>query len=643
MSATHPDAVRRIGLLFLAAVFFLSLCTVAQARKDDGKQWKNVEDPHFGEVLFYFYQQKYFSALTHVMTAQQLQRLSRNSDEAELLRGGLFLSYGLHAEAARIFQRLIDAGASPQARDRAWFFIAKIRYQRGYGEEAEEALKNIRDALPEELEEERKVLLAYLLIGRKKYPEAIALLKDMRGDSEWAAYGQYNVGVALIKYGQSAEALAGNKEEGVDLLTKVGYLRATTEEMRSLRDKANLALGYYFLQEGAPSRSKAYLNEVRVNGPLSNKALLGVGWGYSSEGRHELSLPPWVELQERDVMDSAVQESLLAVPYAFGQLGAYKQALQHYQGAIATFEQELTRLDGAIQSIRAGKLSANILRQDPGSEMGWFWQMRKLPDAPESRYLIQLMSSHEFQESFKNYRDLRFLQANLTAWSGDMDVYSDILATRRRAYSEKLPGVQDALRRTDLSPLIETRDRYARELAGIETMQDSVALASNEQTQLLVRLARVKARLQNLAGKVDTREQEDKYRLYTGLLRWNIASDYVPHLWEAQKALKQLDAEIEQVKQRKASLELAQASATKAFEGYDTRIAALSGKIAPLLSRLAEQAAKQERYLEDMAVAELALHKQRLATYLLQARFAVAQIYDQAARARSAEQEGPAP
>ena len=640
MSATNSDAPRRIGFLFLAAVCFLSLCTAAQARKDDVKQWKKVEDPHFGEVLFYFYQQKYFSALTHVLTAQQLERISHNSDEAELLRGGLFLSYGLHSEAARIFQRLIDQGASPQVRDRAWFFIAKIRYQRGYSDEAEEALTNIHDTLPPDLEEERKVLLAYLLIGRKKYPEAIELLKGVTGDSEWAAYGQYNVGVALIKYGQTADDLASNKEEGVNLLTKVGTMQAASEEMRSLRDKANLALGYYFLQEGAPSRSKAYLNEVRVNGPQSNKALLGVGWGYSSEGRHEQSLIPWVELQQRDVMDSAVQESLLAVPYAFGQLGAYKQALQHYQAAVSTYEQELTRLDSAIQSIRAGKLSENILRQDPGDETGWFWQMRKLPDAPESRYLIQLMSSNEFQESFKNYRDLRFLQSNLSAWSRDIEVYNDILVTRRTAYAQRLPGVQDALQRTDLSTQQQARDRYAREIAGIETMQDSVALASNEQTQLLVRLARVKSRLKTLAGKEDISAQEDKYRLYTGLLRWNIASDYMPHLWEAQKALRQLDAEIEKVKERKASLERAQASATKAYEGYDARIEALRGKIAPLLSQVSEQAAKQERYLETMAVAELEQHKQRLATYLLQARFAVAQIYDQAARARSAGQEG---
>ena len=642
MPRTFSKTARRFGFALLAAVLFLSACTLVHARKDDVKQWKKVEDPHFGEVLYYFYQQKYFSALTHLMAAQQLKFINHNSDEAELLRGGLYLSYGLHTEAAAIFQRLIDQGASPQVKDRAWFFIAKIRYQRGYTDEAAAALKNIQNNLPPELEDERKMLLAYLLIEKKKYPEAIELLKGMQGDSEWVAYGQYNIGVALIKYGQSSPELANHIEEGVNLLAKVGYLQATTEEMRSLRDKANVALGYYFLQTGEPSRAKAYLNEVRLNGPLSNKALLGVGWGNSSEGRYEQSLVPWMELQKRDVMDSAVQESLLAVPYAFGQLGAYKQALQHYQGAITTYEQELTRLDSAIQSIRAGKLSENILRQDPGEEMGWFWKMRKLPDAPESRYLIQLLSSNEFQESFKIYRDLRFLQSNLQGWSQEIGVFDDILVTRRTAYQQRLPGVRAALRRTDLSTLIQARDRYAREISGIETMQDTVALASVKQTELLVRLARVKSRLRTLAGKEDTSAQEEKYRLYSGLLRWNIASDYIPHLWEAQKALRQLDAEIDKVKERKESLIRAQASATKAFEGYDTRIATLRGKIDPLLAKVSDQAEKQEHYLENLAVTELEEHKQRLSTYLLQARFAVAQIYDQAARARAAAQDGKA-
>jgi len=71
---------------------------------------QEIKDPHYGEVLFYFYQQQYFTAITDLLTSQQFQRLSHHGDEAELLLGGMYLSYGLHQEAGRIFQRLIDAG-----------------------------------------------------------------------------------------------------------------------------------------------------------------------------------------------------------------------------------------------------------------------------------------------------------------------------------------------------------------------------------------------------------------------------------------------------------------------------------------------------------------------------------------------------
>ena len=448
MARIGKIAVPRIAGLVLSAAVLCLGAGHGHARSDIDKP-KNVRDPHFGEVLFDFYQQKYFSALTHLLVAEQLERVSHHSDDAELLRAGMYLSYGMHAQAAQIFQRLIDSGASPQVRDRAWFFLAKIRHQRGYTVEAVDALAQVKDTLPADLEEERKVLLAYLLMAQEKYPEAIAVLKNLRGFTGTAAYGRYNLGVALIA--------SGNKQAGIDLLGEVGYMRADDEEMRSLRDKANLALGYYFLQAGEPSQAKAYLNEIRIDGPLSNKALLGAGWGYSAEERHQQSLVPWVELQGRDVMDTAVQESLLAVPYAFGRLGAYKQALEQYQAAIELYAQELTRLDTSIQAIRAGKMAANILRQDGSDEMGWFWQMRTLPDSPESRYLILLISSNEFQEAFKNYRDLRFLQSNLRAWSENINVFNDMLSTRRNAYTRRLPGVQDALRRTDLTPQQQAR------------------------------------------------------------------------------------------------------------------------------------------------------------------------------------------
>jgi lipoprotein NlpI len=85
-----------------------------------------VKDPHYGEVLFHFYQQDYFPAIVRLLAAQERERLVNHSDEAELLLGGMYLSYGQHLQAAEIFERLLANNVTPEIRDRTWFFLAKI-------------------------------------------------------------------------------------------------------------------------------------------------------------------------------------------------------------------------------------------------------------------------------------------------------------------------------------------------------------------------------------------------------------------------------------------------------------------------------------------------------------------------------------
>ena len=65
-------------------------------------------------------------------------------------------------------------------------------------------------------------------------------------------------------------------------------------------------------------------------------------------------------------------------------------------------------------------LVENVLRDNPGEESGWFWRVRRLPDTPEGRYLMELLAGNEFQEGLKNYRDLQFLLRQLDVWAGSM-------------------------------------------------------------------------------------------------------------------------------------------------------------------------------------------------------------------------------
>ncbi len=81
-----------------------------------------VQDLHYGDVLFHFYGRDHFEALVRLSAYREQGHLKPHARDAELLRGGLYLSLGQHREAREIFERLLaDATTPAPVRDRAWF------------------------------------------------------------------------------------------------------------------------------------------------------------------------------------------------------------------------------------------------------------------------------------------------------------------------------------------------------------------------------------------------------------------------------------------------------------------------------------------------------------------------------------------
>jgi hypothetical protein len=608
-------------VLRLIVVCSITLAAVTPARADEKHV---VKDPHFGEVLFHFFQENYFSALSQLMVAQHFGQLPHHDQEAELLRGGMLLSYGLDQEAGRIFQALIDSGAAPGVRDRAWFYLAKVRYQRGYLAEAEYALGRVLGVLPGDLEDECLVLHAVLLMQRKQYGEAVLMLKKTSSKSGWAAYGRYNLGVAMIQ--------AGSGDGGVALLDEIGREPARGEEFRALRDKANVALAYSFLQGDAPAKAEPYLERVRLNGLMSNKALLGLGWAHAALNEYNRALVPWMELADRSMADAAVRESLLAVPFALGKAGAYKQSLERYERALDAYTKEISRLDESIAAIRRGDLIANILRDNPGEESGWFWRVRRLPDTPEGRYLMEMLASNDFQEGLKNYRDLDFLSRKLDAGLKSMATYRDILAVRRQGFAERLPRTIAGERALHLERLRADYLSEARRLARVEGEEDTEALAGQKQRMLAARLERVRAGLARLSDPAERAAAEDKYRVLRGLLTWDLSAQYSTRLREENKTLQEAGRQIDEAEARREELLRAQADAPARFDEFDRRIEALRARMHRAQADVRAASRAQEDYLAELAVGELAARREQMAGYIAQARFAVAQIYDQALR-----------
>jgi hypothetical protein len=642
---------------------------VYAAPQQQGPKPTVIKDPHYGDGLFHFYDEQYFSALTSLMVSQHFGRVSQHADEAEILRGGLLLSYGLHREAGEIFARLIERGAAPPVRDRAWFYLAKIRYQRDLPGDAEDALNRVGTQLPPALEEDRVLLKANLLMARADYAAAAEVLRGLAGDTDAGWYARYNLGVALIK--------DGDLKGGTALLDELGLAPAANEERRGLRDKANLALGFAALQDNRPEAAQIYLERVRLNGLQANKALLGFGWAATVLKNPRQALAPWTELAQRDPGDAAVLEARIALPYALAELGAYGQSLAQYNEAIALFERESTGLDESIAAIRAGRLVQGLMDLNPGEQMGWFWHIARIPDLPHTGHLTQLLAQHEFQEAFKNFRDLQFVEKNLTQWVEQLAVYGDMLENRRQAYAQRLPDISAKARHSGLAELQRRRDELARELVRAEADADGVAFADTAQQDLMKRLENVRAILEKvladpaLAAARDALRFPDgpitwqqaarallerdgadpefaaaynKYRLASGALAWQLAEQFPPRAWEAWKGLKGVpgvDSELEQARRRDAALAQAQRDEPARFERFAARIAALGQRLQALLPQITALQREQQQVVQELAVAQLVRQKERLAEYTTQARFAVAQLVDRAHLSRSEDHAKP--
>ena len=603
-----------------------------------------VQDLHYGDVLFHFYQEDYFDSLVRLAAYHDQGRLAAHARDAELLRGGLYLSLGQHREAREVFERLLADPSTPaDVKSRAWFYLGKLLYASGEYEESDRALRQSAGTLAEDMEAERRLLIAQGLLYRGRYEQAIAELSNWRGPRYWLLYGQFNLGVALVR--------AGQQERGLALLDSVGTIETQWPELMALRDKANLAIGYARLHAGEPAAARATFERVRLSGPQSSKALLGAGWADAASRQFESALLPWQELQGRNLLDAAVQESYLAVPYAYAELGAMAQAVDYYERAIAAYSAERARIGESIDAIRSGQLLAAAMEAPDDGRGGWFKQLSTLPDSAESRYLYHLLAGNEFQEGLKNYRALDAMDRNLSGWADSLGAFSDMVETRRQAFAQKLPAADARLATVDVATINGRRDELQGEFEAAVRARDVAALATAKEREQLAMLDEVDAEVARAAADASQDESHatwdggrwrvepadplgdarEKARLARGVLLWKLDAAWRVRSWQTGRSLRDLNAAIYDARTRETASGRAREGAPERNAALGARVGALSPRVDALLARVGAAKESQARRLADIAVRELEDQRKRLDEYSIQARYALATIYDRAA------------
>ena len=586
-----------------------------------------VRDLYYGDALFYFFQDDYFQSLIHLDAAISLGRVANHQTEAELLKGALYLSLGQHVEAGRVFQSLLNNNVDESVSDRAWFYLAKIWYQRGYWSESEHALRSIRAENIGDMEAERQSLLAQVLMQQERYEEASSLLQQMelkKKDSSWLAYAQYNLGVALMRQGKTDSAVL--------ILNKLGTILSDSEELLALRDKANLAVGLVWIKSGRIDEAEQALQRVRLNGPFSSKALLGLGWAQSIAGKYNEALVPLEELRQRSLLDSAVQESYLAIPSAYAHLGAEKEASDFYKTAIDSFQLEIKNVDESIESIRNGTFLKAVLEGAHSDQSGWGWQLSTVPDAPESRYLYDLMASNSFKEALRNYQDLQLMRRNLLNWTQSVEAFQDMVDTRKLAFDQRTEKVNKYIDGVDLAALEEKTIDLETRVNAIARDEDVVSLGTTDEQSAWRRVNQLDTVLNSAdSGDAAVMEMKNKVNLLRGVLYWNMSSSFKARLWTEQKQVRELTVATKEARRRHTLLDRTMEQVPQRTERYSERVEEMAPRLQAMLARCKESDEAQRNLLERLAIAQLEEQKLRLSQYALQAQFALASIYDHAA------------
>ncbi|MEJ2298826.1 MAG: tetratricopeptide repeat protein [Woeseiaceae bacterium] len=516
--------------------------------------------------------------------------------DAEFSLGDFELRYRMHHRAGRAIKAVLEGAVDERVRNDAAYRLARIHFQKGQMEDAMKALDRIEGEIPRDIRDDIEFLRANVYLAQERSEESLAVLEKLQDSKSYGGFAAYNLGIAYLQGGRHTEAVAQ--------LERAGLIETDDPAELAIRDKSNLVLGTIYLEEEKFEQALPFLNRVRLDGPFSNQALLSAGWASMSLEHYDRAVVPWGILATREVTDSATQEALLALPYAYGKLDIHGRAA--------------------------------LVREEIRKDDDWVIRLRSLPQAPETYYLMELMASHDFQTGLQNYLDLADLKRKLLTWNGSFDAYEDMVGIRRDHYEPLLPDIDDKFRKLDSRMRLRTEQHkmLVKRRDDLLTMPRPEFLATPEEQLILARIEQIETQLAD-SERGDKAVLLERLQRLKGRVIWSIETEYHARFTEFDRNLRSLGEAMTLARAEYDEYVRSRQAATHSFEGYDRPIVRLRADVKQAVERIDRLMARQGHLLETVAIGELIARRDHLENYGDKARFALADSYDRATQAQA--------
>lgn len=619
-----------IAMALQGPAFAVDLSRPLDGKVDLDQRLDVKKDPRqlvFGQIMYDYYLGNSFGSLNDLLVSKADKVFTDADSDSEVLLGDLYTAFGLPQQADAIFSRAIGRNTLSTTRNTTWFRKGKLQYRLGNYAEAEKILSANQDNLTGDLDSERRVLLANVLMQRNEFTAARHVLNPVPMDTMLGAYATYNMGVAHLR--------ANRGNEGVRLLETVMNLPVADTETNALKDRAALAIGYNFLQQQQADKARAALVNIRLDGPFSNPAMLALGYAHFQRQDYKRALSFWLELLTRNPADPAVQEAMLLAPRAYEELKADQQALYGYRMASNTFRDQLKTLEKAGDSLeRPNWLEELSPSADGGSRADALAVVdtTAVANGQETPFLYQLLATNQFNEAYKQYQQLKRLDQLLTKRSEDLKAFRDVTQNLDRLNSTQTTGAVTRIRTmearyAELQARWEKVQVRARDSGrNAENFAETASVEDSQRIQMLNSMEAFLAQQNN--GNTELRERLRRVR---GLSLWEVATKAPMSQEDLYQSMLDTDREMGEFKARLAAAKQLLADNRKVLDSQaGARINQLSQRVTAAQADLAKSLEEHRNYLRQLGRNVLAANKARLNNDLAEAYLSVARLQDQA-------------
>jgi len=269
---------------------------------------------------------------------RNLKTAKRNVNTKAIINIEKILLNSNEITSAQVLYKRINSESDPIVISNVLFSFAKYNFNRENWANVIQTINKIINYLPPHQYNHAMLIEGISFQHIKKHRKAISYYKNIPLSSPYYINARVNMAVANIRQDWWTDAQI--------IFTHLLQLPKALNN-KELSDRLYTIMGYSFLQQEYFRNSRNAFRNVQLDGPYTNKALLGIALDSAYQKDFIGALNAARILKNKKSTQLEVEESHLLLPYFYEKLHQYSTASAGYTTAIKYYENRIAKFNKA--------------------------------------------------------------------------------------------------------------------------------------------------------------------------------------------------------------------------------------------------------------------------------------------------------